>query len=99
LAHAGFPLYSDTWEKIKNNKNAYVDLSQTSYLNEYTTKKAVEYLGVKRCLFGTDGPYGVHGEDNLFDYSFLKRRIEGLFPDKGIQRKILGENFRELTNL
>ena len=99
LAHAGFPLYSDTWKKIKNNKNVYVDLSQTSYLNEHTTKKAVEYLGVKRCLFGTDGPYGVHGEDSLFDYSFLKRRIEGLFPDKEIQRKILGENFRELTNL
>ena len=99
LAHAGFPLYSNTWEKIKDNRNVYVDLSQTSYLNEHTTKEAVEYLGVKRCLFGTDGPYGVHGEDDLFDYSFLKERIEGLFPDKEIQNRIFGENFRELTNL
>jgi predicted TIM-barrel fold metal-dependent hydrolase len=96
LAHAGFPLYFDTWKKIKNNKNVYVDLSQTSYLNDRTTRQAVEYLGVERCLFGTDGPYGVHGNDHLFDYSFIKRRIEKLFPDREIQKKLLGENFLKL---
>ena len=99
LAHAGFPLYSDTWNKIKNNKNVYVDLSQTSYLNDRTTWKAIEYLGVERCLFGSDGPYGVHGDDDLFDYSFIKRRIERLFPDKEIQKKLLGENFLELIHI
>jgi predicted TIM-barrel fold metal-dependent hydrolase len=99
LAHAGFPLYSDTWNKIKNNKNVYVDLSQTSYLNDRTTRQAIEYLGVERCLFGTDGPYGVHGDDDLFDYSFIKRRIERLFPDKEIQKKLLGENFLELIHI
>jgi len=99
LAHAGFPLYSGTWNKIKNNKNVYVDLSQTSYLNDRTTWQAIEYLGVERCLFGTDGPYGVHGDDDLFDYSFIKRRIERLFPDKEIQKKLLGENFLELIHI
>ncbi len=99
LAHAGFPLYSDTWNKIKNNKNVYVDLSQTSYLNDRTTRQAIEYLGVERCLFGTDGPYGVHGDDDLFDYSFIKRRIERLFPDKEIEKKLLGENFLELIHI
>jgi len=99
LAHAGFPLYSDTWNKIKNNKNVYVDLSQTSYLNDRTTWQAIEYLGVERCLFGTDGPYGVHGDDDLFDFSFIKRRIERLFPDKEIQKKLLGENFLELIHI
>jgi predicted TIM-barrel fold metal-dependent hydrolase len=93
LAHAGFPLYFDTWKRIKDNPNVYVDLSQTSYLNDRTTKQAVEYLGVERCLFGTDGPYGVHGDDYLFDYSFIKRRIERLFPDRENQKKLLGENF------
>jgi predicted TIM-barrel fold metal-dependent hydrolase len=34
LAHAGFPLYSETWNKIKRYKNVYIDLSQTSYLND-----------------------------------------------------------------
>lgn len=99
LAHAGFPLYSDTWNKIKNNKNVYVDLSQTSYLNDRTTWEAIEYLGVERCLFGTDGPYGVHGDDALFDYSFIKRRIERLFPDKGIQKRLLGVNFMEFIGI
>jgi uncharacterized protein len=96
LAHAGFPLYSDSWGKIKNNKNLYVDLSQSSYLNEKITWQAVKYLGVKKCIFGTDGPYGLHEDDDLFDYGFIKRRIEKLFPDKGIQQKLLGENFLEL---
>jgi len=99
LAHAGFPLYFDTWKKIKNNKNVYVDLSQTSYLNDRTTSQAIEYLGVEKCLFGTDGPYGVHGNDGLFDYAFIKRRIERLFPDEKIQKKILGENFLNLIQL
>ena len=99
LAHAGFLLYSDTWNKIKNNKNVYVDLSQTSYLNDRTTWQAIEYLGVERCLFGSDGPYGVHGDDDLFDYSFIKRRIERLFPDKEIQKKLLGQNFLELIHV
>lgn len=99
LAHAGFPLYADTWNKIKNNRNVYVDLSQTSYLNERTTWQAVEYLGGEKCLFGTDGPYGVHGDDDLFDYSFIKRRIEKLFPDKGVQKRLLGENFSELIGI
>ena len=99
LAHAGFPLYSDTWKKIKNNRNIYVDLSQSSYLNERTTWQAIKYLGVEKCLFGTDGPYGVHGDDDLFDYGFIKRRIEKLFPDKGIQNRLLGENFLELIHI
>ena len=93
LAHAGFPLYFDTLKNIKDNKNVYVDLSQTSYLNGRTTQQAVEYLGIERCLFGTDGPYGIHGNDHLFDYSFIKRRIERLFPAREIQKKLLGENF------
>jgi len=96
LAHAGFPLYSETWNNIRKYKNVYVDLSQTSYLNERMTIEAVDNLGVEKCLFGTDGPYGVHGIDDLFDYSYIKRRIEKLFPDKGIQKKLLGENFLEL---
>jgi predicted TIM-barrel fold metal-dependent hydrolase len=99
LAHAGFPLFSETWNKIKNCENVYVDLSQTTYLNDRTTKQAIEYLGAEKCLFGTDGPYGVHGDDGLFDYSFIKKRIQKLFTDKGIQKRLLGENFAELIGI
>jgi predicted TIM-barrel fold metal-dependent hydrolase len=64
LAHAGFPEYTDTWRKIKTRKNVYLDLSQTSYTSEKATREAVDYLGVDRLLFGTDGPYGFHGTDH-----------------------------------
>jgi predicted TIM-barrel fold metal-dependent hydrolase len=99
LAHAGFPLYSETWNTIKSFNHVYIDLSQTSYLNDRMTEDVVDFLGVEKCLFGTDGPYGVHGDDGLFDYAFIKRRIERLFPDKEIQKKLLGENFLELIQI
>jgi predicted TIM-barrel fold metal-dependent hydrolase len=99
LAHAGFPYYKDTWKQIKEHKNIFVDLSQTSYVGEKITKDAVDFLGVERCLFGTDGPFGFHGMDGKYDYGFIKRRIEKLFPDSGIQKRLLGENFREIANI
>ncbi len=99
LAHAGFPLYGKTWKAIRQRKNIFVDLSQTSYVGERTTRQAVEYLGVEQCLFGTDGPYGFHGKDSKFDYGFIKRRIERLFPDEGVRRRLLGENFAELAGV
>jgi predicted TIM-barrel fold metal-dependent hydrolase len=56
----------------------------------------MKYLGVDRILFGTDGPYGFHGKHG-YDYGFIKRRIERLFPDTLIQARLLGDNFAELT--
>lgn len=99
LAHAGFPLYADTWHAISGHKNIFVDLSQTSYVNEKIMKNAVSALGPDQCLFGTDGPYGFHGEDGKFDYGLMKRWIETLFADKGVQKRLLGENFAELSGI
>ena len=91
FAHAGFRLYLETWNNIKKYKNVYIDLSQVSYLNDQMTKEAIDFLGVEKCPFGTDGPYWVHDANDVYDYSFIKRGIEKLFPDKGIQKKLLGE--------
>lgn len=99
LAHAGYPLYADTWKKIRESKNVTVDLSQTSYLDEKTTRLVVEYLGAERCLFGTDGPYGVHGGDGLFDYGYIKRRIEKIFPEQGVRNRLLCGNFVKITGI
>mgnify|MGYP001025976800 CR=1 FL=1 len=99
LAHAGFPEYSDTWEKIRGNKNVFVDLSQTGYVGEKTTRQVIEYLGVERCLFGTDGPFGYHAADGKMDYGFIRRRIDRLIPDAGARRRILGENFAVLAGI
>ncbi len=99
LAHAGFPLYSDTWRKIKEMPNVYVDLSQTSYVGQATLKDVVRELGPDRCLYGTDGPFGFHGNDGTFDMGLIKSRIITEFPDASIQWKLLGENFIEVAGI
>lgn len=99
MAHAGFPGYSDTWREIRPRKNVFVDLSQTSYMNPRAIRAVAEYLGVDRCLFGTDGPYGFHGKDGAFDYGLIRRWIEAAFPDAGARRRLLGDNFREIAGV
>ena len=99
IAHAGFPEYTDTLRRIKDRRNIYVDLSQTSYVSATLTRRAVEILGVERCLFGTDGPYGFPAADGKFDFGYLKARLERLFPDAGVRRRLLGENFVALAGL
>jgi predicted TIM-barrel fold metal-dependent hydrolase len=99
LAHAGFPEYGDTWARIKGRRNVYLDLSQTSYTSERATRESVDYLGPDRLFFGTDGPYGFHGPDGRYDYGFIKRRIERMFTDRGVQARLLGENFAEVAGL
>ncbi len=96
LAHTGFPCYSDTWKLIKDKNNILVDVSADAYVNEKATKRVITYLGADRCLFGTDGPYGHKADDDLFDNGLIKRRIERLFPDPEIHKRVLGENFKEL---
>ncbi|HRS98208.1 MAG TPA: amidohydrolase family protein [Smithella sp.] len=99
LAHAGFPGYADTWNKIKPLENVYLDLSQTSYTSEKATQKVFDLLGPDRLIFGTDGPYGFHGADHQYDYGFIKRRIERLFSDPEVRSKLLGGNFARLVGL
>lgn len=99
LAHAGFPYYDDTWKLIRENKNIRVDLSATAYVDGEITRRAVDYLGVERCFFGTDGPYGHHGKDGTFDNGFIKRRIEALFLDSTVREKLLGANFMEFVGM
>jgi predicted TIM-barrel fold metal-dependent hydrolase len=97
LAHAGFPGYADTWEKIKHLKNVYLDLSQTSYTSEKATQNVVDIIGADRLFFGTDGPYGFHGSDHQYDYGFIKRRIEKMFPDKKVRERLLGGSFANVV--
>jgi predicted TIM-barrel fold metal-dependent hydrolase len=95
LAHAAFPCYADTWQKIRNRKNIYVDLSATAYVDMTIMKQVSEALGTERCLFGTDGPFGSHDPAGGFDQGLIRRRIETVFPDPGVRRRILGANFLE----
>ncbi|HPC39839.1 MAG TPA: amidohydrolase family protein [Spirochaetota bacterium] len=99
LAHAAFPCYSDSWKLIRARPTVFVDLSAVAYVGEKIMKDVVAYLGAERCFFGTDGPYGPLAEDGYYDYSYIKKRIERLFPDERIRRMILGENFARVAGL
>jgi predicted TIM-barrel fold metal-dependent hydrolase len=99
LAHTGFPEYGDTWKAVKDKKNVFFDLSQTSYVSGKATIESVAYLGPERIFYGTDGPYGFHDKSGKYDYGFIKRRIERVFPDEGLRRRLLGENFAEITGI
>ncbi len=44
-------------------------------------------------------PFGFHDKNGKYDYGFIKRRIEKLFPDAGVRRRLLGENFQEIANI
>lgn len=93
LAHAAFPRYADTWALIKERKNILVDLSATAYVDAGIIKQVSEVLGIERCLYGTDGPFGSHGPRGEFDPGLIMNRIRSVFPDHGVQKRILGENF------
>ncbi len=99
LAHAGFPCYRQTWEKIAGRKNVFLDVSQTSYTSVRATLGAAAFLGPDRLMFGTDGPYGFHGPDGRYDYGYIKRRVERLFADAKDRDRILGGTFAEVTGL
>ena len=98
LAHAAFPYYSTIWKQIKDLQNVFVDLSATSYVDATITRQAVRFLGVDKCFFGTDGPFGSPAPGGGFDLGMIKRRIVNLFPDKNVQDKLLGDNFLKLVN-
>ncbi len=97
LAHAAFPFFDDAWKVVRARKNILVDLSATAYVDRSIMAGVCSVLGVERCLFGTDGPFGSHGAEGDFDMNVIKSRIETHFPDKGHQRMILGENFLNLV--
>jgi len=99
LAHAAFPCYSDSWRLIRERPSVFVDLSAVAYVGEKIMTEAVACLGAERCLFGTDGPYGPLAGDGTYDYSYIKNRIERLFPVERTRKMILGENFARVAGL
>ncbi len=96
LAHAAFPEYKDAWPTIRDSSNLFVDLSQTSYVGPRMLRDVIDALGPDRCLYGTDGPYGLSPP---YEYSEIKNRIEAVVTDPGARRRILGQNMSDLIGL
>jgi len=94
-AHAGIPYYRELWAFIKDKKDVYVDLS-SPYVNEDLVKKAVDFLGPEKCLYGTDGPYGEQSEGEDYDYGLIKGWIERLPASSAGLEKIFSANFEAI---
>jgi predicted TIM-barrel fold metal-dependent hydrolase len=94
-AHAGIPFFRKLWAYIKNRKDVYIDLS-SPYLNRDLVRRAVDFLGAEKCLYGTDGPYGDQGVGEDFDYGFIKSWIDGLPLSDAELEKVLGGNFEAI---
>lgn len=96
-AHAGFPFYDQLWRMAERLPNLYVDLS-SPYIDERLARDAVKALGPRRCLYGTDAPYGFHESDHSYDYREIKGWIERMNLSSEEQALIFGTNFEELLS-
>jgi predicted TIM-barrel fold metal-dependent hydrolase len=68
-----------------------VDTS-SDYLTPSIVKKAVEFLGYRKVLFGCDGPYGMK-KFNEYDFLSKKGWIDSLQIPEHQKEYILGKNF------
>lgn len=94
-AHAGLPYHGQLWRDARGLPNVHVDLS-SPYLDERTVRDTVAAMGPGRCLFGTDSPYGFHGDDGSYDYGRIRGWIDRLPVSDADRERILGGNFLAL---
>ena len=94
-AHAGIPYYQKLWAYIKDKDNVYIDVS-SPYLNQDLMRKAVDFLGADKCLYGTDGPYGHQSPGGDYDYGLIKGWVEALPLSDQEFEKVFNTNFQEI---
>jgi predicted TIM-barrel fold metal-dependent hydrolase len=95
-AHAGIPFYRELWDFIRDKDNVFVDLS-SPYLDEPLRLSAINALGARKCLYGTDGPYGYPDTDGLYHHGRILDEITRMPISDEDKKRILGENVREIT--
>ncbi len=94
-AHAGIPYYRRLWPYVKEHPGVHVDLS-SPYLDAALVRQAVNALGVDKCLYGTDGPYGHQLPGEEYDYGWIKSWLTALPLKSGERERLLGGNILSL---
>lgn len=96
FAHAGMPHFPRLWHKMNDYPNLYFDLS-SPYLDEALVRRAVEAVGPRRTLYGTDAPYGFHvdHDPSRYDYGHIKGWVERLPVSSSDVEGVLGANAGE----
>ncbi|MDR3542455.1 MAG: TatD family hydrolase [Desulfosporosinus sp.] len=92
-AHAGLPHWRKLWQDMYSYKNVYIDLS--SVLTKEVAELAVKAMGYHKCLYGTDGPYGM-SQGGTYDYSSVVNMIEHLNLTNSQKEAVLGNTFSSL---
>lgn len=92
-AHAAVPYYREVWSYAKNKENVFIDLSSSVYLNDEILSAAINSIGFRKCLYGTDGPYAHATQSLMLD------RIHRLNLSDVERDHILGANFLMMTGM
>ncbi|MDO5014797.1 MAG: amidohydrolase family protein [Clostridia bacterium] len=94
MAHCGFPYFQIIWDDIIKRKNIFVDISSSPYVNRKLAFSAVKKLGVDRCIYGCDGPFGAQ-KNNHFDLGYMIEDILNHFP-ADVREKVGYKNFEKI---
>jgi predicted TIM-barrel fold metal-dependent hydrolase len=97
-AHSGVPYYHELWEYVKTQPNVFVDIS-SPYLDEPLRNATVKALGVHKCHYGTDGPYGYPATDGRYDHGAILAEIDRFPISQKEKERILGDNFQEIAGI
>jgi len=98
-AHAGIPYYRELWEYIKNKENLFVDLS-SPYLDEPLRYETLKVLGARKCLYGSDGPYGFPDPaDGLYDHGAILNEIMRAPISDNDKELVFNSNFKKIANV
>ncbi len=92
IAHAAKPFYQDVWPAIKQSAVHYVDFAG-HHVDQSIVTDAINFLGAKHCIFGTDDPYG----EASFSLQ-LKQWIDESGLSAADKELILYHNFTNLIN-
>ncbi|MEZ4264936.1 MAG: amidohydrolase family protein [Myxococcota bacterium] len=96
-AHAGFPFYGDLWRIAQGHPRVHVDLS-SPYIDERLARAAVAALGPRRCIYGTDSPYGFADADHSYDYGHILGWIERMPLNESERDWVLGGTMRSILD-
>jgi len=97
-AHAGVPYVNQVCEYARENRNVYIDLSGSVFINASMISKAIQKAGPDKCIFGTDGPY-FHIDNNRFNYKRFTQIIKNIGLEPNAYRQIVNDNFLALTHI
>ncbi|MBI5844637.1 MAG: amidohydrolase family protein [Deltaproteobacteria bacterium] len=94
-AHCGVPYQEEIQQYALNKPNVFFDLSCSAYVDLKSALFALNQLGAKKCLFGSDGPY-FHNVKGRFDYKPLVSMIQSLNLSSRDHEAVCRGNFLEI---